>query len=197
MTEPRDGGPAAVVVRGRVRGATGAARGLASADDLAAWIASTWDDHRRDLFGFASALTRDPDVADDLVAEAFLRLIREARADRMPDDPRAWLYRVVANLSLSRGRRLQTAQRFVRHLVDRRVSEPADARLLRNELPADLQRALLSLKPDARVAVVMAARGCSGRDIAAALGRSDTSARTLLHRARLDLRARLTTGDDR
>ena len=128
MTDPRDGAPAAVVVRGRVRGGSGVARGLASADDLATWIATVWDDHRRDLFGFASALARDPDVADDLVAEAFLRLIREARADRMPDDPRAWLYRVVANLSLSRGRRLQTAQRFVRHLVDRRVNEPADAR---------------------------------------------------------------------
>ena len=196
MTEPPEGTPAAVAVRGRVRGGLGAARGLASADDLAAWVATTWDDHRRDLFAFASALSRDPDVADDLVAEAFLRLIREARADRMPDDPRAWLYRVVANLSLSRGRRLQTAQRFVRHLVDRRVTEPADARLLRNELPAELQAALLALRPDARVAVVMAARGCPGRDIAIALGRSDTSTRTLLHRARLDLRARLSSGGD-
>lgn len=196
MTEPRDGSPAAIAVRGRVRAASGG-RAFAAADDLATWVAATWDDHRRDLFAFAIALTRDVDVADDLVAEAYLRLVREARNDRSPDDPRAWLYRVVANLSLSRGRRLRTAQRFVRHLVDRQVGEAADARLIRSELPPDLEHALLALKPDARVAVVMAARGCSGRDIAAALGRTETSARTLLHRARLDLRARLSTGGDR
>jgi RNA polymerase sigma-70 factor (ECF subfamily) len=165
--------------------------------DLGPSVAATYDAHRGDLFSFARALVRDPDAADDLVAEAFLRLIRETREDRAPDDPRAWLYRVVANLSLSRGRRLQTAQRFIRQLVDRRVGEPADAPVLRRELPADLERALLGLKPDARVAVVMAARGCSGREIADALGRSETSTRTLLYRARLDLRARLTDGDDR
>jgi RNA polymerase sigma factor (sigma-70 family) len=197
MTDPHDGAPAAIAVRGHVRPGTGGSIGSASARDLGAWVAATYDAHRGDLFSFASALVRDPDAADDLVAEAFLRLIRETREDRAPDDPRAWLYRVVANLSLSRGRRIRTAQRFVRQLVDRRVGEPADAPVLRRELPVDLERALLALKPDARVAVVMAARGCSGREIARALGRSETGARTMLHRARLDLRARLSTGDHR
>ena len=192
MTEPPDVAPAAIAVHGRVR------RGpLGATVDLGPWIAAAYDAHRADLYSFATALARDPDAADDLVAEAFLRLIHETREDRAPDDPRAWLYRVVANLSLSRGRRLRTARRFVRHLVDRRVGEPADAAVLRRELAPDLERALRSLKPDARVAVVMAARDCSGREIALALGRSETSTRTLLHRARLDLRARLTNGDDR
>jgi len=197
MTDPPDGAPTAFAVNGRVRRGPGGATSDAAARDLGSWIAATYDANRGDLFSFAAALVRDPDAADDLVAEAFLRLIRETREDRAPDDPRAWLYRVVANLSLSRGRRLRTAQRFVRHLVERRVGEAADAPLLRRELPDDLERALLGLKADARVAVVMAARGCSGRDIATALGRSETSARTLLHRARLDLRARLTAGDVR
>ena len=189
MTEPPDAAPAAIAVHGPVR------RGpLGATVDLGPWITAAYDAHRADLYSFAAALVRDPDAADDLVAEAFLRLIRETREDRAPEDPRAWLYRVVANLSLSRGRRLRTAQRFVRHLVDRRVGEPADGPVLRRELPADLERALLALKADARVAVVMAARGCSGREIAMALGRSETSTRTLLHRARFDLRARLTPG---
>jgi RNA polymerase sigma-70 factor (ECF subfamily) len=195
MTDPHDGSPA-MAVHGRVRRGSSGSADLA-ARDLGAWVEATYDAHRADLYSFASALVRDPDAADDLVAEAFLRLIRETREDRAPDDPRAWLYRVVANLSLSRGRRLRTAQRFVRHLVDRRVGEAADAPVLRRELPADLELALLSLKPDARVAVVMAARDCSGREIAVALGRSETGARTILHRARLDLRARLSTGDER
>ena len=197
MTEPPEALPAAIAVRGHVRSGAPRASGEASVHDLAPWVAATYDAHRGDLFSFARALVRDPDAANDLVAEAFLRLIRETRRDRAPDDPRAWLYRVVANLSLSRGRRLRTAQRFVRQLVDRRVAEPADAPVLRRELPADLERALLELNADARVAVVMAARGCSGREIALALGRSETSTRTLLHRARLDLRARLSSGGER
>jgi RNA polymerase sigma-70 factor (ECF subfamily) len=195
MTEQPDGSPA-MAVHDRVRRGPSGATDLATRD-LGAWIEATYDAHRGDLYSFACALVRDPDAADDLVAEAFLRLIRETREDRAPDDPRAWLYRVVANLSLSRGRRLRTAQRFIRQLVDRRVGEAADAPVLRRELPADLERALLSLTPDARVAVVMAARDCSGREIALALGRSETGARTILHRARLDLRARLSTGDER
>jgi RNA polymerase sigma-70 factor (ECF subfamily) len=197
MTEPRDPGPSAVAVHGRVSPGGAIGRTSVGEHDLTAWMSAIYDAHSRDLFGFASALVRDPDAADDLVAEAFLRLVRETREDRAPDDPRAWLYRVVANLSLSRGRRLRTAQRFVRHLVDRRVGEPADERMLRSELQPELVRALMALGPDARAAVVMAARDCSGRDIAAALGRSETSARTLLHRARIDLRARLSSGDDR
>lgn len=196
MTEPRDAAPTALAVHGHVR-TSGIRSGTGTADDLSGWVAATYDAHRHDLFSFATALARDPDAADDLVAEAFLRLIRETRDDRAPDDPRAWLYRVVANLSVSRGRRIRTAQRFIRHLVDRRTGEAADGPLLRRELRPDLQRALLALKPDARAAVVMAARGCSGRDIADALGRTETSTRTLLHRARLDLRARLATGVDR
>ena len=50
-----------------------------------------------------------PGVAEDLLQEAFLRLTREVRADRTPDNVRAWLYRVGANLAVSRGRRITSA----------------------------------------------------------------------------------------
>jgi hypothetical protein len=148
MTEPPEAAPAAIAVRGHVRSGSAGGSAATAGGELAPSIAATYDAHRGDLFSFAAALVRDPDAADDLVAEAFLRLLRETREDRAPDDPRAWLHRVVANLSLSRGRRLLTAQRFVRHLVDRRVGEAADAPVLRRELPAELERALLDLKAD-------------------------------------------------
>jgi DNA-directed RNA polymerase specialized sigma24 family protein len=53
---------------------------------------------------------------------------------------------------------------------------------------------------EARLGLMMAARGFSGREIAAALGRSEVATRTLLCRARQRLRNRLLqeelVGDD-
>jgi RNA polymerase sigma-70 factor (ECF subfamily) len=195
MSDPIDGAPPARTVAVRPHPAILSGSALATDRDLEARIAVVWEAHNRDLHAFAVSLVRDLDTAQDLVAEAYFRLIREHRRGRAPDEPRSWLYRVVANLHLSRGRRLRTAQRFLGRLVERRVEESPEARLARTELSPGLSAALLALKADARVAVVMAARGCSGRDIAAALGRTETSTRTILYRARLELRERLAQGD--
>jgi RNA polymerase sigma factor (sigma-70 family) len=194
MSDPIDGVPPARTVAVRPHPGVLSGPALATERDVEARIAALWDAHHRDLYAFAVSLVRDVDAAEDLVAEAFFRLIREHRRGRAPDEVRGWLYRVVANLHLSRGRRLRTAQRFLGRLVERRVEESPEARLARTELSPGLSAALLSLSPDARVAVVMAARGCPGRDIAAALGRTETSTRTILYRARLALREALAQG---
>ena len=54
--------------------------------------------------------------------------------------------------------------------------------------PEALVAALAILPDDARTAVVMAAQGFSGREIAEALGRTETSTRTMMFRARERLR---------
>lgn len=196
MTDPLDRPAAsdALIVRrqplGR-RDATG------SASDLELLVMSAYDSHHLDLLGFARALVRDPEAAEDLVADAFLRLINEVRAGRAPAETRGWLYRVVANLVVSRGRRLRTAQRFLSRLVDRRVQESPESSLTRSEVRSDLLVALAALPADGRVALVMAARGCTGQEIAAALGKSETATRTALYRARIKLREQLSEGVER
>lgn len=157
-------------------------------------ILAAWEDHARDLHAFARSLVRDPEAAEDLVSEAYLRLVRETYAGRAPDDARAWLYRVTANMVLSRGRRIATARRFLGRLVDHRVGESAESSHARLDLGDDLREALLALPADSRVAIVMSARGATGREIAAAIGRSEAATRTLLTRARQRLRARLEAG---
>ena len=173
------GGP--VTVRGR---------GAAAADAETVLLAA-YEAHARDLHAFARSLVREREAAEDLVAEAFLRLVREVHAGRAPDDARGWLYRVTANLVLSRGRRISVAQRFLGRLADRRQAESPEARHLRLAIDPALRDAVLALRPDARVAVVMAARGCPGREIAEAIGRSEAATRTLLTRSRQQVRARL------
>jgi len=173
------------------RGPVGMRSRSAAAADAEAVVLAAYQAHARDLNAFARSLVRDRETAEDVVAEAYLRLVRETHAGRTPDDVRRWLYRVTANLVLSRGRRISVAQRFLGRLVDRRHGESPESRHLRLAIDPALREAILALPPDARVAVVMAARGASGREIAEAIGRSEAATRTLLTRARQRVRARL------
>lgn len=158
---------------------------------------AAYETHHRDLLAFARALVRDPEAAEDVVGDAFVRLIKEVHAGRTPSETRGWLYRVVANLVVSRGRRLRTATRYLSRLVDRRVAESPELAMTRSEVRADLLDALAALPTDGRIALVMAARGSSGQEIAEALGKSETATRTALYRARIRLREQLSEGVER
>lgn len=151
-------------------------------------IMATYDANERDLFGFALAVTRDRAVAEDLVQEAFLRLVREARGGRFPDQPRAWLYRVTVNLARTRARRVVVAERW-RSLFGRRDTAPSpEEHVVGRERRDALGRALAGLPLDARTAFLLASDGHTGREVARLIGKSEGATRTLLWRARRDLR---------
>jgi RNA polymerase sigma factor (sigma-70 family) len=163
-----------------------------SAAELA--ILAAWSDHHDELYAFLVRATRDPDTAEDLLSEAFLRLTREVRAGRTPDNVRAWLYRVAANLATSRGRRIAASLRGLVRIgaaSATRTDDPPEASLLAHEGRSELVAALGGLKPDARTALLLSAEGFSGPEIAAAIGRSEAATRTLLCRTRLSVRSRL------
>jgi RNA polymerase sigma factor (sigma-70 family) len=163
----------------------------------AAEIAAAFDANERDLFSFALAVTHDGSVAEDLVQEAFLRLVREAHAGRYPDVPRAWLYRVVINLARSRARRSAVADRWRSLFVRRDVVASPEDDVIGHERAAALGRALAALPTDARIAFLLANEGRSGQEVAALIGRSEGATRTLLWRARRELRERLGREADR
>lgn len=64
---------------------------------------------RPELLSYATRLTARPDVAEEVVQESFLRLLTEGQhlPDRS-DELRAWLFRVVSNLSIDHLRRHST-----------------------------------------------------------------------------------------
>ena len=76
-------------------------------------VAAIYDSHKRELFTFAIRACRDHEAAEDLVHEAFIRLIVEVDAGRTPRNVRAWLYRVIANLIASRQRHATVAGRHL------------------------------------------------------------------------------------
>jgi RNA polymerase sigma-70 factor (ECF subfamily) len=154
-------------------------------------VASTYDRYQRELFSFALRASRDSQMAEDVVHEAFIRLIVEIDAGRQPGNIRAWLYRVVANLMISGGRRATVAQRELGAMVERGEQAGPESAYLIHERDADLGLAMGELGEDARTALLMAAGGFSGMEIAEAIGRSGTATRTLMCRSRLQLRRRL------
>jgi RNA polymerase sigma-70 factor (ECF subfamily) len=154
-------------------------------------LTTLYEDHRAELFGFLLRMTRDREAAEDLLQETFISLIREARAGRLPDAVRPWLYRVAANAAISRSRHGAVWNRLLPRLVDRREPVPPESELLRVERDTELYTALAVLPPDARAALLLAAQGFNGHEIAASIGRTEGATRTLLCRSRVRLRLAL------
>jgi RNA polymerase sigma-70 factor, ECF subfamily len=160
-------------------------------------VTAAFDEHERALYGFALGLTRSGTTAEDLVQESYLRLVREVGAGRAPDNIRAWLYRVCANLATSRGRRATVATRYLPFLASREVGETPEARHLRLELGSELSAALAELSHDERTGLLLSAGGFHGPEIAEIIGRSHGATRTMLTRARTKVQARLSGEVDR
>ena len=154
-------------------------------------VEAAWAADREPLVRHLTALTRNADVAEDLAQEAFYRLAREVDAGRAPDDVRAWLHRVGSNLVNSRGRHLTVIDRRAGDLP--RPDSPAtpEAMAVASEDGAALRAALAELSAADRTALILAAHGYRGGEIAASIGRTPGATRTLLCRARGKIRGRL------
>jgi RNA polymerase sigma-70 factor (ECF subfamily) len=157
-------------------------------------ILALYDAHQAELFSFLLYATHHAATAEDLLQEAFLRLIRETRRGRAPDTPRAWLYRVCANLVTSQGRRRRSAERWESRIAPPEPGSSAEEDFLRREEERRLNDALVELPADARSGLLLSAHGFRGEEIAQLLGRSQLATRSLLFRARATLRDRLRPG---
>ena len=154
-------------------------------------VQEAFDANAGRLTAFALAAVHDRDIADDLVQETFLRFVREVRRGPVPDNVAGWLYRVLGNLVVSRGRRRSVAERMRSFLVDRSTAESAEDHVVRSDDNARLGEALTELPRDARVALLMAAQGFSAAEIGETIGRTPGATATYICRARIRLRERL------
>jgi len=157
-------------------------------------ILGLYDEHQRELFSFLLSVTRDAATAEDLLQEAFMRLIREVRRGRTPQSPRAWLYRVCVNLVTSQGRHRRSAERWQAWIAPSGAAASAEQDYLLREDEQRLTDALGELPTDARAALLLSAHGFGGEEVAQLLGRSRLATRSLLFRARAKLRDRLRPG---
>ena len=86
--------------------------------------AESYERHRRELVNYATRLVVRESIAEELVQEAALRLLRD---ERLPDEDtqiRAWMFRVVSNLAIDYLRRHSTWKEML--LIDTRERAEAD-----------------------------------------------------------------------
>lgn len=152
------------------------------------YVTSAHRTHAAMTYAVAMRATRNPELAEDVTQEAFIKLLTEARAGRCPDNAGAWLYRAVSNLVISRARRAEVARRLAPRLADLGAPDQPDVVAVRRESQAELRSALAALSPDERTALLLSASGATGLEIAARLGRSHGATRALMCRARTRLR---------
>jgi RNA polymerase sigma-70 factor (ECF subfamily) len=141
---------------------------------------------------------------DDLAQEVFMRVLRSA--DRYVPTAKfnTWLYRIAANAALnqirsrSRGRPVSleidaggTGDEFKREISDPRLGEPND-RMDRGELADQVATAVAQLPEKQRIAIVLNKyEGLCYEDIAQVLDCTTMAVKSLLSRARGNLRDRL------
>ena len=148
------------------------------------FVEAAFIEHQAALQRRLTLICRDAEAAQDLAQEAFLRLAGEAEAGRIPNDPGAWLHRVGRNLAMSRGRHLQVVDRRNGELPHPGVEAGPEAATIEREAASAAVRALGDLSAPEQRALVLAAHGCGGSEIAASIGRTPGATRTLLCRAR-------------
>ena len=156
-----------------------------------AMVTEAYLTHGPALARFLRSLTRDETVAEDLAQEAFLRLAREIAEGRTPDCLAAWLFRVGRNLATSRGRRVTVAARHADALPRPTGLEAPDTLAIREEQARVVRAAMATLPSDHREALLLAAEGYRGPEIAARLHRTPLATRALLCRVRGRLRGQL------
>ena len=157
-------------------------------------VTAAFELYHAELYSFLRRSTRDESAAEDLLQEAFLRLTREVDAGRTPDHVRGWLYRVASNLAISRSRRRVTVidwmSRYGRPAATETFDSP-ESDVIARERSSVLDAAMATLPAETRTALLLSADGFSGEEIAAAIGRSHGATRTLLSRARVQVRLEL------
>jgi RNA polymerase sigma-70 factor (ECF subfamily) len=143
-----------------------------------------FDEQFPSLFRYLHRLTGDADLAEDIAQEAFVKLYQRGA---MPDDMRGWMGAVANNLLRDDKR---TSKRRLRLLASQPEDvtagsspEFADEAVLSDERRDAVRAALGRLPERDRKMLLLRHEGYSYREIAHALGITETSVGSLLLRA--------------
>lgn len=154
---------------------------MPTADEQLSDAAGSFLHERPRLLRVAARILGDPDEAQDIVQQAW---IRWDRAPEAPRDPAAWLTTVTTRLCLDRLRG-RTAVPVEEVVVEGSVPDPADAVALADTVSAALHVVLDRLTPAERVAFVLHDTfAVDFATIAQVLDSSPAAARKLASRAR-------------
>jgi RNA polymerase sigma-70 factor (ECF subfamily) len=152
------------------------------------------DRHLQKVVMIAARMLNTQSEAEDIAQEAMLKVWTRASLWR-PGMAKfsTWLYRVTINLCIDRMRRERTVKvEIAETYIDESANPARD--LERRQLKDAVSAALDQLPPRQKAAIVLCHyEGFSGKEAAAALGVSVLAVQSLLLRARVALRDKLST----
>ncbi|MEM9301558.1 MAG: RNA polymerase sigma factor [Pseudomonadota bacterium] len=156
-------------------------------------LGALFERHHGNLFSFCLHLVKDRAIAEDLVQEAFLRVLGKRRSYR-GGSFKAWLYNIARNLAFDHHRR-NARSRFQQ--PDETTPDPVEERDAERvtgarERQARVQDALAALPTAAREVILLGRFEFDNYvDLGAALGCTPGAAKVRLHRAMKALNAML------
>jgi len=145
-------------------------------------------EHQGEVFGWVMRIVRDRGIAEDLTVEAFWKMHRaHARFDPARNFG-AWARRIATNLAFDHLRKMRREVPLVIDVADAPHTNPAIQREMREKIGA----AFHGLAPKLRVVATLSLiEDVPHREIAEALGISETAVRVRLFRATKILREQL------
>ena len=139
------------------------------------------------VWAYLARATNDPSAADDLLQEAFYRLLRSSTAFESEDHRRNYLFRIATNLVRDRYRRPRIDNAQLPEDGEANIRAEGDL-AEQTQQRADIQRALAALSHRERELVWLAyGQGSTHQEIAGALGLKTGSIKPMLFRARRKL----------
>ena len=141
------------------------------------------------VFRTLAAMLGSVAAAEDCTQDAYLKAFRAWPSWKAEAPAQAWVFRIAINTAISHRRKERL--REVGELV-RRLGRPQEAHPEEEATNGELLRELRRLPPkQAAVVVLRHLHGYSNREIAAALGESESTVASRLMTAKRTLRARL------
>ena len=139
------------------------------------------------LWAYLARATSDPSAADDLLQEAYYRLLRTTTTFESEDHRKNYLFRIATNLIRDRFRRPRLDNAQLPEHGDGDIPASGDL-ATQTQQRSDLERAMTQLTQRERELVWLAyGQGSSHQEIAGTLGLKTGSIKPLLFRARRKL----------
>ena len=148
------------------------------------------------IYNYVLRMVGDRDRAADIAQDTFIKAYRHLDTLTDVSSTRSWLYRIATNTAIDEMRR----RRWVRPMGDDEeehrqaadVRPGPEAQLMASQLDERIQRSLLRLRPNHRQCLILSdVEDMSAQQIAEVMEMSYGAVRTLLCRARGEMRALL------
>jgi RNA polymerase sigma-70 factor (ECF subfamily) len=155
-------------------------------------LGELFERHHRPVFHFLSRTTGDAAVAEDLVQDVFVRILKYRHTYDADSRFETWLFRIARNARADHFRKRTPAADPMDDAMEVPAGDPGPAQQLERQVDArQLERALREMPDEPRDLLVLARyHGLPYDQIAETLGIETGAVKVRVHRAMKQLRAR-------